>query len=77
MAKITEMQKLFVDEYLKNPDLNQTRAYMKIYKSVKNEATAAVNASRLLSKPHVKEYLKATHGGQGKAHRDYPGQNPT
>ena len=55
MAKLTEKQKLFVDEYL--VDLNATRAYKSVYKNVKSDDVAGVNASRLLGNAKVKEYL--------------------
>lgn len=55
MAKLTEKQKAFVDEYL--VDLNATRAYMSVYKKVKSEDVAAVNASKLLRNAKVKEYV--------------------
>lgn len=60
MAKLkpTEKQKLFVDAYLADSDLNAARAYMQVYTSVKNERVAAANASRLLAKDHVQEYLR-------------------
>ncbi|MTI95397.1 MAG: terminase small subunit [Firmicutes bacterium] len=58
MARISEKQKQFVDALLADPEMHQTRAYMQVYTSVKNEATAAVNATRLLKKPHVQEYLR-------------------
>jgi phage terminase small subunit len=53
--KLTDKQKAFVDEYL--IDLNATRAYLKIYNTVKSEDVAGVNASRLLGNAKVKEYL--------------------
>lgn len=55
MAKMTEKQKLFVDEYL--IDLNATRAYRKAYPHVKSEGTARACASRLLTKANVKAYI--------------------
>lgn len=53
--QLTNKQKAFVDEYL--IDLNATRAYLKIYSTVKSEETARTNASRLLTNANVKEYL--------------------
>lgn len=53
--KLTEKQKLFVDEYL--VDLNATRAYKAAYPTVKKEETAAQAGSRLLRNVKVKEYL--------------------
>lgn len=52
---ITEKQKAFVEKYL--VDLNATRAYKEIYRSVKNDNVAAVNASKLLRNPNVIAYL--------------------
>jgi len=50
--------KAFADEYLAN-GMNGTQAYLSIYKSVKKEDTAAVNASKLLRNTKVKAYIKA------------------
>lgn len=55
MAKLTEKQKLFVNEYL--VDINATRAYKSVYKNIKNDETARVNSSRLLTNANVKQYL--------------------
>lgn len=55
IVKLTEKQKRFVDEYL--IDLNATRAYMVAYLNVKNEATAAAAASRLLKNVNVRAYI--------------------
>lgn len=58
MAKgkeLTPKQKAFCDEYL--IDLNGARAYKKIYKNIKNDATARVNASRLLTNANAKAYI--------------------
>ncbi len=55
MAKLTEKQKLFVDQYL-ILDLNATRAYKAAYPSCKKDETANVNASRLLRNAKVQEY---------------------
>lgn len=52
---LNERQKRFINEYIK--DLNGTRAYRKVYQC-KNDETAAVNASKLLSNPKAKEYLE-------------------
>ena len=46
---MTEKQKLFCDECLAN-GLNATQAYLTVYKNVKNKASAAEMASRLLKK---------------------------
>lgn len=53
--ELTPKWKAFADEYL--TDLNGTRAYKAVYKSVKSDATARVNASRLLTNANVKEYI--------------------
>ena len=46
---------MFADEYL--IDLNATRAYKAVYKSIKNDETARANSSRLLTNANVKEYI--------------------
>lgn len=55
MAKLTEKQKKFAEEYL--IDLNATRAYLVAYPSVKSEQTAAVNGSKLLRNTKVEKYI--------------------
>ena len=55
IAKLTEKQKRFVDDYL--IDLNATRAYRAAYPNVKNGATAAAAASRLLKSVNVRTYI--------------------
>lgn len=52
---MTEKQKIFADEYLK--DLNGTRAYKSAYPNVKKDETARANASRLLTNANVKAYI--------------------
>ena len=52
---MTEKQKGFADEYL--IDLNGTRAYKVAYPKVKNDATAAQAASRMLRNVKVKTYI--------------------
>lgn len=52
---MTEKQKRFCDEYL--IDLNATRAYKVAYPNVKNDATAAAAAARLLRNVKVREYI--------------------
>ena len=52
---MTEKQKRFADEYL--IDLNATRAYKVAYPKVKNDETARVNGSRLLTNANVKNYV--------------------
>ncbi len=54
--KLTDKQKAFVDEYL--TDLNATRAYKKIYSSVKNDETAAACGVRLLRNAKVGIYIE-------------------
>ncbi len=53
---LTEKQKLFALEYLK--DLNATRAYKEVYKSCKSDKVAGVNSSRLLGNARVQNYIK-------------------
>ena len=55
MAKLTEKQKRFVNEYL--VDLNATRAYKVAYPSYKKEETINAAASRMLRNVKVKEYI--------------------
>ena len=57
MAKLTDKQKIFVNEYLATDDLNVTVAYKKAYPGVKNDNVAAVCGSRLLKNAKVKEYI--------------------
>lgn len=52
---MTEKQKRFCDEYL--IDLNGTRAYKNAYPNVKNNDSAAVNASKLLRNTKIKAYI--------------------
>jgi len=54
VAKLTDKQKRFCEEYL--IDLNATQAYLRAGYKV-SENVAAVNAARLLQKPHVQEYI--------------------
>lgn len=53
---LTNKQKIFVNEYLK--DLNATRAYKKAYKNIKSEETARVNGSKLLTNTNVAEEIQ-------------------
>lgn len=55
MAKLTDKQKIFASEYLK--DFNATRAYKKVYKKVKKDETAKAAGSRLLTNVNVKKYI--------------------
>ncbi len=57
MNELTIKQQLFCDEYLIN-GFNGTKAYLSVYKNVKNENTAAVNASNLLRNPNISRYLE-------------------
>ena len=52
---MTEKQKRFADEYI--VDLNATRAYKVAYPNIKNDETAAVNASRMLRNAKVSDYI--------------------
>lgn len=52
---MTDKQKIFADEYL--IDLNATRAYKVAYPRVKNDATAAAAAARMLRNVKVKKYI--------------------
>ncbi|UYO62979.1 terminase small subunit [Acetobacterium wieringae] len=52
---MTEKQKRFADEYL--IDLNATRAYKVAYPNIKNDETARVNGSRMLTNANVKSYI--------------------
>lgn len=55
MGKLTDKQRLFIEEYL--VDLNATRAYKAAYPSCKKDESAAVNGAKLLRKANVKEKL--------------------
>ena len=57
MTSLSNQQKLFCQEYLKL-GMNGTQAYLNVYKSVKKEATARTNASRLLTNANIQEYIK-------------------
>jgi len=54
---MTEKQKIFCDEYLK--DLNATRAYKVAYPKVKKDTVAATNGGRTLRNAEVKAYIDA------------------
>ena len=54
MSKLTDKQKFFCEEYLQ--DFNATRAYVAAGFSKK---LANTNASKLLDKPQVKEYIES------------------
>lgn len=53
---MTDKQKVFCDEYLK--DFNATRAYKEAYPSCKKDSTARVNGSKLLTKANISEYIQ-------------------
>lgn len=53
---MTDKQKRFVEELVKDPELNVTRAYKKVYVSVKNDNVAKSAGNRLLSNVDVKAY---------------------
>lgn len=57
MAKLTDKQRIFANEYLATPDLDATRAYKKAYPRVKNDDVAAAAGSRLLRNVKVKNYI--------------------
>ena len=52
---MTEKQKIFCDEYLK--DSNATRAYKVAYPNVKKDDVARANSSRLLTNANIKKYI--------------------
>lgn len=52
---MTEKQKLFCDEYL--IDLNGTRAYRTVYKTIKNVNVAGVRANKLLKQKDIAEHI--------------------
>ena len=55
MAKLTVKQQRFCDEYL--IDLNGTRAYRTVYKTIKNDNVAGVRANKLLKQKDIAEYI--------------------
>lgn len=55
MAKLTDKQIIFANEYL--IDLNATRAYKKAYPNVKKDSVAKAAASRLLTNVNLKNYI--------------------
>lgn len=52
---MTEKQKRFCDEYL--IDLNATRAYRAVYRSIKSDEVARKAGSRLLTNVDIKKYI--------------------
>ncbi|MEW8993098.1 terminase small subunit [Clostridium sp.] len=57
MAKLTDKQRIFANEYLATHDLDATRAYKKAYPRVKSDDVAAAAGSRLLRNVKVKDYI--------------------
>ncbi|MDU3349084.1 terminase small subunit [Clostridium sp.] len=55
MAKLTDKQMIFANEYL--IDLNATRAYKKAYSNIKKDSVAKAAASRLLTNVNLKNYI--------------------
>lgn len=55
MAKLTEKQKLFCENYLKT--MNAVDAYLAVYKNCKSRDNASKHASRLLALPHIRAYV--------------------
>lgn len=55
MAKLTDKQIIFANEYL--IDINATRAYKKAYPSIKKDSVAASAAVRMLRNVKVKNYI--------------------
>jgi phage terminase small subunit len=55
MAELTPKQKKFCLEYLK--DLNGMRSYRVAYPGIKNNETAKVNASKLLTKTNIQTFI--------------------
>lgn len=55
MAKLTEKQKRFADEYIRTGNI--TQSYLNAYPKVKKESTARSAGSRLLRNVNVKAYI--------------------
>ena len=55
MAKLTEKQKLFCENYLTT--MNAVDAYLTVYKNCKSRDNASKHASRLLALPHIRAYV--------------------
>lgn len=53
---LTQKNKLFIQEYIKNNYTNATEAYMKVYDG--SYETAKTQASKVLKKPEAIEYLQ-------------------
>lgn len=58
MKELSDRHRMFCDEYLAN-GMNGTRAYLKVYKSVKKEEVARAAAARLLTNVNVEAYIKS------------------
>lgn len=56
MTSLSNQQKLFCQKYVEL-GMNGTQAYLEVYKSVKKEATARTNASRLLTNANIIDYI--------------------
>lgn len=54
---MTEKQKLFCDEYLKDKELNASAAYRRVFKNCKKDSAVRAGASSLLAKEEIKEYI--------------------
>lgn len=54
---LTEQQQTFCDVYRCDPEKNATKAYRTAYPRCKSDATAAVEASKLLRNPKIEAYL--------------------
>lgn len=57
MPILSNQQRRFCEEYVNNGN-NGMQAYLNAYKSCKKENTARTNASRLLTKANIIEYIK-------------------
>lgn len=55
MAKLTEKQKLFCENYLMT--MNAVNAYLAVYENCKSRDNASKHASRLLALPHIRAYV--------------------
>ena len=55
MAKMTEKQRRFADEYIRTGDI--TRSYMNAYQSVTNENSASAAGSRMLRNVKVRSFI--------------------
>lgn len=56
MSKLTAKQRKFCDEYIKSG--NATEAYFKAGYQIKSNEAARANASRMLTKANIKEYIE-------------------